>query len=279
MSAAALKFAAFSQSLSAAVLADAVHTAVDITAVATAYLVVKASLKPPDAEHPYGHQRADAVGGIISSMVMLLSAAIIAYEALHKLVLWEPYAPSLISAALLGTAVAIDVSRAASMSRQKGRSITLRASAAHFVTDAAISLSALAVLLSGIVASAHSAGFLTRWGPAIDAGTALAAACYLALRCAALLRVSVTELLDYMPREIADRACRIAREIPGVRLVKSVRVRKSGSIYHADVVIAVDGHMSVSEAHEIADRVEKALRRELMGDVSVHVEPYDYRQN
>jgi ferrous-iron efflux pump FieF len=52
-----------------------------------------------------------------------------------------------------------------------------------------------------------------------------------------------------------------------------LKVRKSGDIYHAELTITVDENLTVREAHEIADKVEKIIKEELGGDVSVHVEP------
>lgn len=89
-----------------------------------------------------------------------------------------------------------------------------------------------------------------------------------------LLRASVVELLDYAPPDIVERTKAKAGSVAGVQSVRAVKVRKSGSVYHADVTITVDENLTVKEAHEIADKVEKTLREVLGGEVTVHVEPH-----
>ncbi|MGC9131177.1 MAG: cation diffusion facilitator family transporter [Pyrobaculum sp.] len=268
-----MKIAAWAQSFSVAVLADAVHSAVDLLAVAVTYLAVRASLKPPDLEHPYGHHKAETLGGIGGSLAVMASAAFIAYEAVNKIVHWEPYTPTALSIAIVATAMFVDFNRVMVLRRFQGVSRALEADALHFATDLASSAAIMALLIFGAVASAHAPHVMAQWGPPLDVLTAIFITIYFVKLSWTLLRTSVIELLDYAPPEVVARARSAASGVAGVRSVKSLKVRKSGSIYHADITITVDENLTVREAHEIADQVEKTLRKELGGEVTVHVEP------
>lgn len=269
-----LKIAAWAQSISVAVLADAVHSAVDLLAVTVTYLAVRASLKPPDLEHPYGHHKAETLGGVGGSLAVMASAAFVAYEAVNKIVRWEPYIPTALSIAIVATAMFIDFNRVMVLRKFQGVSRALEADAIHFATDLASSAAIVALLIFGAAASAYAPHVLAQWGPPLDILAAAFITVYFIKLSWALLRSSVIELLDYAPPEVVARIRAMAGGVTGVRSVKSLKVRKSGSIYHADITITVDEHLTVKEAHEIADQVEKTLRKELGGEVTVHLEPH-----
>jgi len=268
-----LKLLAWTQSFSVAVLADAVHSAVDLLAVTITYFAVKASLKPPDEEHPYGHHKAEALGGLGGSLAVMTSAAFIAYEAAMKLVRWEPYTPTLIGIAIIALAIIIDFNRVLVLRRFKGISRALEADALHFATDLASSSAILAMLVVGTLGSIYAPEIFMRWGPALDVALAAAITVYFVRLSLNLLKSSVLELLDYAPPDVVEKTRRRVQAVAGVRSVKVVKVRKSGGIYHAEVTITVDENLTIKEAHEIADKVEKSVKEELGGDVSVHVEP------
>ena len=59
----------------------------------------------------------------------------------------------------------------------------------------------------------------------------------------------------------------------GVR-VERIRVRRIiEDVYHGDVTVSLPPQMSVEEAHEIADEIEKTLKEKYNIDVTVHIEP------
>ncbi|ABL87308.1 cation diffusion facilitator family transporter [Pyrobaculum islandicum DSM 4184] len=270
----ALKITAWLQSFSVAVLADAVHSAVDLLAVAITYLAVKTSVKPPDEEHPYGHYKAETLGGIGGSLAVMASATFIAYEAFTRLVRWEPYTPSLAGVVTMAIAIAVDFNRVVVLRKFRGVSRALEADALHFSTDLASSSAILALLIFGVISEKYAPEVFTRWSPAIDIALATAITIYFIKLSLALLKSSIIELLDYAPPDVVIKTRQLVQRVAGVQAVKTVKVRKAGGVYHADVTIAVDENLTVKEAHEIADQVEKTLKEELGGDIAVHVEPH-----
>ncbi len=279
MAVATLKTLAWVESSSVAVLADALHSTVDILAVFLTYLAIRAAMKPPDVEHPYGHHKAETLGGIGGSLAVMASVIFIMYEAVRKVVHWEFYTPTLASLVMLTIAVAIDANRVMVLRRYRGLSRALEADSLHFTSDLVSSTVVLSLLIFGALAAFHAPALFMQWGPVVDVIAASSIAVYFSYLSLRLLKTSVVELLDFAPPEVVQRAFAKASEIEGVTSVKSVKLRKSGGIYHAEVVITTEGDLSLREAHQIADRVEEALRKELRGEVTVHVEPTPRRDS
>lgn len=270
---AVLKTLAWTQSWSVAVLADALHSAVDLLAVAITYIAVRVSLKPPDLEHPYGHHKAETLGGVGGSLAVMTSVFFVTYEAVKKAVSWEPYVPTPLSMAILAAAIFIDYNRVAVLRRFRGVSRALEADALHFATDLASTSTVFTLLVFGYVAMEYAPHLFIQWGPLIDITLAAVIATYFVRLSLRLLKTTVVELMDYAPPEVSRRVFSKVSQISGVDSVKSIKIRKAGSIYHAEVVITIDENLTVRDAHEIADRVEKELKKELGGEVTVHVEP------
>jgi divalent metal cation (Fe/Co/Zn/Cd) transporter len=69
-----------------------------------------------------------------------------------------------------------------------------------------------------------------------------------------------------------------AAQVAGVRRVETLRLRKSGLEYFADIHIEVDADLTVAEGHHIGHRVKDALLTEFpaIRDVLVHIEPYPH---
>lgn len=257
---------------SLAALAELAHTLVDAVAVATTFLAVRASLKPPDAEHPYGHQKADTLGGFIGSIVVLIAASLIAYEAVERVISWTAFNPDPFAAGAVAAAVLIDVNRVR-MLRKFRRSRALSADALHFTTDIFASLGVLMNFVAGLYLIESSPALFKAAGPLMDVVAAAAITAVFTTLSFKLLRASAIELLDYAPPEVVEDVRRLAGEVPGVAAVKDVKVRKAGRVYHGELTIRVPGGISIEEAHEIADAVEERVKAELGGVVVVHVEP------
>src|SRR6476620_11211717 len=82
----ALKIAAGAITGSIAILTEAAHSAIDLVASVIALVSVRKADEPPDREHPYGHEKAENLAAAIEGMLILVGAAIIIYEATHRLV-------------------------------------------------------------------------------------------------------------------------------------------------------------------------------------------------
>jgi divalent metal cation (Fe/Co/Zn/Cd) transporter len=70
----------------------------------------------------------------------------------------------------------------------------------------------------------------------------------------------------------------LAENVPGVCAVETLRVRKTGLEYLADIHIQVDAQLTVEQGHRIGHLVKDRLVHELanLRDVLVHLEPYPH---
>jgi cation diffusion facilitator family transporter len=257
---------------SVAALSELAHTLVDAVGVTATYFAVKTSRKPPDLEHPYGHYKADTLGGLLGSLVVLMAAALVGYEGVEKLIRWEPYEPDLFALAAVAVAMAIDASRVRIL-RRFPHSKALSADSLHFSTDIFASAGVLALFAAGLALERATPGLFAELAPALDVAVAAAIAAVFTTLSLRLLRAAALELLDYSPPQLREEARALAAGVNGVVAVKDVRLRKAGSIYHGEATIEVRRGLSVEEAHKIADAVEERLKRRLGGYVVVHVEP------
>ena len=97
-----------------------------------------------------------------------------------------------------------------------------------------------------------------------------------------LFRKSAHELLDAQAEEdILDAVRRRAEQVEAVRVVETLRVRKTGIEYLVDIHIEVDSQLTVAEGHKIGHRVKDSLMQEfpVIQDVLVHVEPHPHDHN
>ena len=80
-----LKLAAGLITGSIAILTEAIHSAIDLIASLIALVSVRKADEPADADHPYGHEKAENVAAGAEAMLILLGAAIIVIEAVRRL--------------------------------------------------------------------------------------------------------------------------------------------------------------------------------------------------
>jgi cation diffusion facilitator family transporter len=252
---------------SIAFLAEAAHSATDLVAALLTLFAVRVALRPPDREHHYGHGKAEHLGALAESAVLLLVALAIGYESLHRLVSGggEGVEATWWSFLVLAIVIVTDVSRIIASDRSARRygSPALAANAVHFTSDLAGSL---AVLVGTILVASGRPG-----GDALAGLLVAMLVIGLALR---LLWQSVQVLMD---RTSADAEERIRAALAGLREpleLRRVRVRYAAGHHFADLVVGVAPDKGVVQAHATADEIEELVRSALGdADVVIHVEP------
>jgi cation diffusion facilitator family transporter len=252
---------------SLAILAEAAHSAVDVAAALLAFLAVSVAERPADPEHQYGHGKAQNLSALGEAAILGGVAIYIGVEAIIRLTESNP--PAVDAAwyafVLMGGVLIVDASRALVAHRQgeRSRSAALTASAWHFGSDFAGTVAVLIGL------AAVRAGL-----PRADAVAALFVAVLVVLAAIRLAIVNLAPLMDRAPAGLQQRIEAVVRSVPGVREVRSVRVREAGGEVFADVVIGVERLESLERSHHTMDAVEDAVE-DVVGHtrVTVHVEP------
>ncbi|WP_243680454.1 cation transporter dimerization domain-containing protein [Vulcanisaeta souniana] len=143
------------------------------------------------------------------------------------------------------------------------------------MSDIAISASVVVLMIVGLIIERFNTGLFDRWGGTLlDAMVAFGIVIYFSIIGIRLMRTSIDELMDRTSEDLVRRVMNIASSVPGVASVKDVRARRVGSMAHVEVTISVSDHLSISEAHDVADNVESAVKHEIgQSIVMVHVEP------
>ena len=247
---------------SLAVLADAVHSLTDVINNAVAWVVVNVSSQPADREHPYGHRKFETLAVFGLAALLAVFAFELALHAIRRedtIVVRDAWALG-IMLGVLGVNVVI-----ATWQRYWARRLQsdiLLADATHTFSDVLTTI----VVIGGWQLSAM--GY-----PWLDSACALGVAALVMYLAFGLFRRSIPALVDQSamaPELLADAA----RGVPGVRKVRRVRSRWIGSALAVDMVLVLDPDISTTEAHVIADSLEKLLEERFqVGDVSIHVEP------
>jgi cation diffusion facilitator family transporter len=253
---------------SVALYADALESIVNVAAAIAALIAVRLSALPADANHPYGHSKAEYFSAVLEGTLIIVAALLILHEAWGAFL--SPRAPDQVGIGLAVSAVASGVNAAWALylgRRGKAlRSPALMADARHLWADVVTSVGVLAgvglVALTGIL-----------W---LDPLLAALTAANILISGGRLLRESVGGLMDEaVPPATLERIRRIvAEQASGAIEAHDLRSRHAGRHTFLEFHLVVPGDMRVSESHEICDRIEAALKAELEGAIiTIHVEP------
>jgi len=264
----ALKTLAWWVTGSAALFSDAAETVVNVVAASLAFGALRFAARPADANHPYGHDKAEFFAAVIEGVLIVVSALAILQHAwqvwLHPAPISEPLRGLLVT----GFATVLNLGWAGTLLRQgrRLRSPALVADGRHLTSDVVTSLALIAgvclVLATGIV-----------W---LDPLLAAAAAVYILVSGLLVMRDSVGGLMDMAPApEVVERIRElVALHAEGALEAHDLRTRHAGRLTFLEFHMVVPGDMSVATAHDICDRVEVALKDEMAGlAVTIHVEP------
>ncbi len=75
---------------SVAVLSEAAHSASDLVASGIAFVAVRTAARPPDDDHPYGHEKAENLAAAVEGVLVLAAGAAVMAEAVRRLATGAP---------------------------------------------------------------------------------------------------------------------------------------------------------------------------------------------
>ncbi|MBS7810763.1 cation diffusion facilitator family transporter [Roseococcus pinisoli] len=264
----ALKLAAWWLTGSVALFADALESVVNVAAAGAALVAIRLSAMPADANHPYGHDKAEYFSAVLEGALILVAAFVILHEVWTA---WlRPREPDLAPLGLVISMIATALNAAwCSVLFRHGRRLrspALVADARHLLADVVTSAGVLAGILLALVTGYY-------W---LDPLLAALTAVNILFSGARLVRESVGGLMDEAvpPDQLARIRHTVSCAAEGAIEAHDIRSRQSGRWTFIEFHLVVPGDMRVVEAHEICDRIEAALKAEL-GDavITIHVEP------
>ena len=264
---AALKTWAVWRTGSTAMLGSLADTGLDLVASVATLIGVWIAAQPADAEHRFGHGKAEALAAIVQVMLITVSACGIALRAVQMLLAGNQTAAAsdgiVVSlAALAATFVLLAWQR--HVIRQTG-SVAIRTDNVHYKSDLLLNLAVIAAL-----ALDQYLGF-----KAADPLSGLAIALWLLWGAWRASSEAVDHLMDReWPDERREQFLEVLARHPEIRGVHDLRTRTSGTHDFVQFHMAVDGRMTVAEAHRVMDEVEAKIARHFPDvEVLIHTDP------
>jgi cation diffusion facilitator family transporter len=265
----AIKLAAGAITGSIAILTEAVHSLIDLVASVVAFVSVRKADEPADADHPYGHEKVESLAATIEGLLILLGAAIIIYEATHRLVIGSQVETLGVGIAVMGFSVVANLIVSAVLSRQAKAydSPALEGDAAHLRTDA---LTSAGVVVGLVLVKVTG-------NSAFDSITALAVAAAIVVAGVRIIRRSSGVLIDEaLPNEEMDRieAAIASARTPEVAGYHKLRARRAGARRYIDLHVQYRSGTSLERAHELAHAMRDSIEADITrAEVLIHVEP------
>ncbi|HTH50145.1 MAG TPA: cation diffusion facilitator family transporter [Candidatus Limnocylindria bacterium] len=252
-----------------ALVADAVESFADILGSLIVWRGLVVASKPADADHPYGHGKAEPIAAAVISTMLLLAAIGIATHSARTILEPGPGPRPFTLVVLLVVIVVKEILfRYVRREGEATGSTAVKTDAWHHRSDAITSLAAAIGITIALVGGPKHAS--------ADSVAAIVAAAIIALNGWHLLRPALEELMDATPDPLlTERIRSIAVSVAGVDAVEKCFARKMGYQVLVDMHVHVDPQMSVERSHGIAHAVKDAIRHELphVHDVLVHIEP------
>ena len=253
---------------SGAMVTDAVHSLSDVFATLIAWVGIRLSKQPEDAQHPYGHERFECVASLILGLILAGTGLGIGSAGIRKLLSPEsivvPTALPL-AAAVVSIVVKESMYQYTMSYADKLNSAAFRADAWHHRSDA---LSSIGSFLGIGLARA---GF-----PVMDPVASL-------VICALILKVSLdickdalTKMLDTSVGRNFEQALRsFIEEQPGVEHIDMLHTRQFGNKIYVDLEFTARKGISLFDAHSIADNVHRGVEQRFLNvkHVMIHVNP------
>lgn len=254
---------------SLAVLGDGIDSSTDVGIAIMALAVAWIINQPSDKEHPWGHGRAETIATVVLAFIIMLAGSQLVLSAGRRLVSGDALAvPGKGALAVTLVSIAGKFLLALSQFRlaKKSGSTIILANAKNMKTDIVISASVLAGLGASMLFHV----------PSLDPIVALLVGLWVMKNAMSIFLEQNQELMDGNADDELYRALfEAVKSVPGAGNPHRARIRKMAASWDIDLDIEVDGRKTVLQAHNIAEMVEKEIRRQIpdVYDIMVHVEP------
>ncbi|MFI4936832.1 MAG: cation diffusion facilitator family transporter [Caulobacterales bacterium] len=263
----ALKAFVWIASGSVSVLASLADSGLDLFAALGTFWAVRYAAAPPDAEHRYGHGKAEAFASLVQAGLVFASAALIGQEAIRHFI--EPHRLEHqgwgVAAMAVSTVLTGGLIWAQTQVLKKTRSVAVTGDRAHYVADLASNVIALISIAASALFSIS--GF--------DAVGGLAVAVILLWGAISVFRQASNELMDHELSEAArERIVELMTADPRLTDVHQLRTRASGPVVHIQMHADLDPELSLETAHEVVVAAEKRVLEVFpAADIIIHADP------
>jgi cation diffusion facilitator family transporter len=253
---------------SLAIISDGLHALLDALSSVMLFFAVRASLKPADEEHTYGHEKFESIGGLIGGIVLIAVACIIFYEAALRLISGTTLEGGIEYTGFAAIAYALFIASLRVTVFKKNQHTESQSMKAGFY-DAISDLGSTIIALIGFGLTLM--GFI-----GADAFASIFLGCMLTYLSLKLAKSSVMELSDTASKDIVANTRKAILSCEGVVKIENLKLRKVGSKIFVDASVQVPKGMGLEDAHSLASKIETCLKDKLGNvDATIHVEPSD----
>lgn len=263
----AAKFFAWMRTDSLSLQASLVDSILDMLASLLNLLVVRQALKPADAEHRFGHGKAEALGALGQSGFIAGSAVWLLIDAVHRFINPHPLQAGLLGSTVMVVAIILTsllVLYQRYVIRQT-RSLAISADSLHYLGDLYTNIGVLVSL---------NISTLLGW-PHLDTLVGTIIAGYILHTSWKIGHRALDVLMDReLSEESRKQIMEIALQHPYVWGVHDLRTRSAGLQDFIQMHLDMDEKLSLLEAHEVANEVELAVRRVFPhAEIIIHQDP------
>jgi ferrous-iron efflux pump FieF len=262
-----VKAGAWMSTGSVSVLSSLLDSLLDAAASLVNLFAVRQALVPADAEHRFGHGKAEPLAGLLQSAFIGGSAILLGLEAIQRLASPRPVANESVGIGVMVFAMILSLALVAYQRRviRATGSVAIDADSLHYRGDILMNAAVIASLVLSIGGN---------W-PFVDPLFAICIVCAILYSAWMIMRSSLDRLMDReLPDTDRERIREIAQRHSEVRAVHDLRTRSSGPDVFIQLHIEMDGGMTLLRSHAIADEVERELKAAFPNaEIIIHQDP------
>lgn len=263
----AVKLIAWLMTDSVALFATLADSALDLLASAVNLVAVRHAITPADADHRFGHNKAESIAGLAQAAVIAGSATFLLFQSGERLIAPQPLDHGAVAVGVMAISIVLTAGLVILQRYVIARtlSVAIAGDSVHYASDIATNCGAL-------VAVAASSYLGWQWADPIGGLLVAAVIAYGAWR---IFKTAFDELMD---RELTGAERQTIKDLVlahrEVRAVHDLRTRAAGGRVFIQFHIELDPEISLRRAHRISDEVEASIVRSLPdADVIIHQDP------
>ena len=254
---------------SVSMLSSLVDSSLDFVGSLITLIAVRQALTPADAEHRFGHGKAEALAGLAQAGFIAASGGALILTVAEQLLRPQQVKEEATGLVISAAAIVLTIGLVTFQSyvAKRTNSIAIAADRAHYLTDLVSTMAAGGALFLS--------GFFNE--PLIDSGVAGLVSLYLMHGAWTVSRGSLDVLMDReLPEAERQKILEIARDHPGVRSVHELRTRSSGLTKFIQAHVVLEPTMSLGRAHVIGDTIEAAIQDAFPdAEIILHIDPWN----
>ncbi|MEE2732579.1 MAG: cation diffusion facilitator family transporter [Pseudomonadota bacterium] len=252
---------------SVSVLASLADSTIDALASCVNFLAVRYALQPADAEHRFGHGKAESLAGLGQSLLIMGSAIYLLVQAIDRMLHPQPLQQLDVAVGVMGFSIVATLCLVLYQRWvvSKTHSVAIKADSLHYVSDLLTNLGIVVALILSQLG----------WNQ-FDPLLAIAISVYIFYTAIMIWNESIQHLLDReLPEDEQQKIVNIALSHVEVLGVHELRTRQSGRVKIIQLHLELDGNMPLWQAHDICDEVEREIREAFpAADVLLHQDPF-----